>query len=324
MDDPADPDRPAENLARLVGRLSSCADLDGVIDTSLGSLAELFGWDHSLLLLLDEAGHSLYTIASHGYEPAGVGSEVGLDHGAVGMAASQRTPVRVGNVQRMLFYARRIRRGYEETIGPVLAAEIPLPGLAKPQSQLAAPAILAGELIGVLAIESEVVLAYDAGDEAILSVVATMLASSIELDRARGRSETDREATEPPVATSSNRFPTAQAVEQTVRVRYYTIDGSTFLNDEYLIKGVPGRILWKLLCAYQTEGRREFTNKEVRLDPALELPAYRDNLESRLILLRRRLAERPGPLRLETAGRGRFRLSVDQPLHLQQIDTTRH
>ena len=101
-------------------------------------------------------------------------------------------------------------------------------------------------------------------------------------------------------------------------MRFFAVDGSTFLDDEYLSKGVAGRILWSLLGHYDREGRTECTNKEGRLDPTLELPDFRDNLESRLILLKRRLVEREAPLRIEKTGRGRFRLLVDGPLVLDE------
>jgi adenylate cyclase len=102
-------------------------------------------------------------------------------------------------------------------------------------------------------------------------------------------------------------------------VRFFAVDGSTFLGGDYLIKGVAGRILWSLLRHYNAERRVEFTNKEVRLDPSLELPEFRDNLDSRLILLKRRLDERDAPIRIEKTGRGRFRLLVEGTLRLDEV-----
>ena len=61
---------------------------------------------------------------------------------------------------------------------------------------------------------------------------------------------------------------------------------------------------------------------ELRLDPQIRLPDLSDNLEARLILLHRRLAERSGALMLEKTGRGRFRLCVNRPVQLVEVPRT--
>jgi hypothetical protein len=104
-----------------------------------------------------------------------------------------------------------------------------------------------------------------------------------------------------------------------VQVRHFAVDDSVFLGDDYLIKGVAGAILRKLVADYLREGRTEFTNRELRLDPSIRLPDLSDNLEARLVLLHRRLAERSGALLLEKSGRGRFRLRVNRPLQLVEV-----
>ena len=299
-------------LAQLSERLGRCPDLDTLVSAALGGLADLFGYEHSLLLLRDEDGSRLYTIASHGYDTEGIGSEIQVGEGIIGMAAARAEPMRIGNLGKMLAYARSIRRAYEESGVEAPGHEIPLPGLAEAQSQVAVPAIVLGQLVGVLVIESRQRVAFTADDEALLTIVATMVASAIEIDWAQERAEADVDA---PSATSARAAGAAETA--TTRVRFFAVDGSTFLDGDYLIKGVAGRILWALLAQYERDGREDFTNKEVRLDPTLELPEFRDNLESRLILLKRRLDERSAPIRIEKTGRGRFHLSVATGLELE-------
>ena len=55
----------------------------------------------------------------------------------------------------------------------------------------------------------------------------------------------------------------------------------------------------------------DFSNKELRTDPTLRLSTLRDNLETRLLLLRRRLDDRGAAIRLVRTGRGQLRLQVE-------------
>jgi adenylate cyclase len=310
---PVDASRDIGLLAELTRRVGRSADLDTLVGTAVDGLADLFGYDHAILLLADETGDRLYTIASHGYDAQGVGSEVVVGEGVVGMAAARCQAMRVGNLQQMVKYSGSVRRSIEHHEGIAPGRDIPLPGLAHAHSQLAVPAQALGELVGVLVVESEAPAAYGTADQHRLEIVASMLAGAIEIERSRARS-----ATPAPLVAPAG--PAARPEQRATQVRYFPVDGSTFLDGDYLIKGVAGRILWALLAAHDAEGRTEFTNREVRLDPSLELPEFRDNFESRLILLKRRLDERQAPVRIEKVGRGRFRLLVDGPLVLQSVE----
>jgi adenylate cyclase len=104
-----------------------------------------------------------------------------------------------------------------------------------------------------------------------------------------------------------------------VTIRRYPDNDCIFVGDNYLIKGVAGAIFWKLVSDYTRLQRTEFTNRELRLNPALRLPDITDNLEARLILLQKRLAERCSFLQIEKTGRGRFRLQVDRPIQLCEV-----
>ncbi|MCG6928185.1 MAG: GAF domain-containing protein [Acidobacteria bacterium] len=298
-----------DQAATLSRRLAEAEDLDALLDVALSSFEELWGIEHSMLLVLEEDSDRLVTLASHGYDRAGVGSEVVVGVGTIGVVAGRRVPVRIGSMNTAIRYARAARQEIAREGGETRFKEIPLPGLADVESQLAVPMLVQGRLVGVICVESRSQGAFDDAVERSLSVAANQIAAGIALAALDHEPSNDRGTA---VAERG-------AEGKPIQVRYYEEDSSVFLDGEYLIKSLPGRILWRLLLQRRDEGRSDFTNRELRLDPTLGLPAVKDNLETRLILLRRRLEEHCDAIRMVKAGRGRFRLEVGRPLELERI-----
>ena len=292
-------------------RIARCAGLDELLQGALAGLQDQLGIEHAMVLMLDASAQQLYTVASCGYATSGVGSEIRLGQGVIGMAARERTPVRISHMTHAALYSHAIRDSMDAHAAPgaptLRGIDIPYPGLPEPHSQVAVPLVSAGRLMGVLFAESKEDMRFGFEDEDLLVAVAGQLAAAIDL------LQSAPDTTEPlPLA------PEAPPVSgPALRVRHFAANDSVFINDDYLIKGVAGAIFWKLLRDHQQRGRVDFTNRELRLDPALRLPEVADNLEARLLLLQRRLQENSPHIHIEKTGRGRFRLCVLRPVVLE-------
>jgi adenylate cyclase len=200
--------------------------------------------------------------------------------------------------------------------GIPLETEIPLPGLPDSRSQLAVPIEAFGRLIGVLYADSPQELRFGYDEEDALVAVAGQLGTAIHHLQQLAEDEADQSVA--PTAGSDSHLR-----GKDLTVRHFEENDSIFLGDDYLIKGVAGAILWALVSDFSAKGRTNFTNRELRLDPRIKLPDLSDNLEARLILLQKRLAEREAPIRIEKTGRGQFRLAVSRPLQLASVAGSR-
>jgi adenylate cyclase len=301
-------------------RINRSVGLESLLRGVLEALEEYFSFSHTAILLHDEANHRLTTMASRGYGESGVGAEVAIGEGLIGTVARERRLLRVTSLEADLRYGRAIRREAEG--GPrALQAEIPLPGLPDAQSVLAIPLTIGDRLIGVIAAEDRDPMRFNEWHEAYLDVLANQIALSIDrmIDRCdenadvQGQPEAVLAA---PALTPSPGSETDRRVRR--RLTYYRNDDAIFVDDEYLIRNIPARILWKVLGESMRTGRTEFSNREMRVDPSLGLPPVKDNLESRLILLRQRLRDKCPDLQIVSTGRGRFALRADAAIEMAE------
>jgi adenylate cyclase len=288
-------------LQELSERIHRAPTLDCLLDAILETLEKLFGFRHSMILLVSEDPDRLETIASRGYAQGGVGSEVRVGEGIIGMVAEARKPIRISGMLRQMLYANAVAaRAHERGLCPE-NRRIPLPGLAHPESQLGIPLIVRDELIGVLCIEADRTYRFHEQDRAYVEVLGGYLAIAIQNALLRERADEDEAVPPRPSPAPAGR-------RSRLHVEYYASDECVLVDGEYLVRGLPAKILWKILSERAAVGADEFTNRRLRLDKSLKLADFKDNLESRLILLRRRLEERCPEIRIVQSGRGRFRV----------------
>jgi predicted pyridoxine 5'-phosphate oxidase superfamily flavin-nucleotide-binding protein len=299
-----------------IARLAGAGDLASQLDNALAVLREQFRFSHAMVLMHDPAVGKLYTVASAGYAQSGVGAEIPLGEGVIGVAGQERTPIRIAHATAEFGYGRAVRDAAQSHgLGARLEQEIPFPGLADSQSQIAVP-ILAGErLVGVLFAESIEPGRFGYDEEDALVLLASHIGVTAQF--CDSAAETTEDGAQPALRATA---PKGQAL----RIRRYVENDSIFVDEDYLIKGVAGAILWRLVRGFVDERRTDYSNRELRLDPTIGLPDVSENLEARLILLQRRLEERCPDVRIEKTGRGRFRLHVTRPLALSEMQPGAH
>lgn len=300
-----------EVLHMITERIAKTKNLEQLFERTLDMLAKFYGYTHMKVFLLGDSPGTLITYSSHGYEITGVGSEVHLGEGIIGLAAQSKKALKISGVDLGRRYAKATRDSLEHSKQTAaLSMGIPLPGLANPASQIAVPMQSSGDLVGVLAIESATKKHWTTTEKCILSVIANQLGSST---RALSvQEESQQELPKPSVNSSS-------VNKKKFSIKFIESEESIFLNDAYLIKNMPAKILWHLLKEYKKTGRLDFSNMELRCQAHLNLSEFKHNLEARLVLLKKRLQQNCGHIRIVNTSRGRFRLEVDGEVELSEI-----
>ncbi|MBL7688555.1 MAG: GAF domain-containing protein [Bdellovibrionaceae bacterium] len=285
------------DLIRVISdHLSRIKSLEELLDCSMGVLHRYLGWRHGILLLSDSRSQVLVTHATYGYAEAGVGSEVKYGQGLVGVCALRRRLCQIGGIREAFRYSKAMIRSTEEANA---SEKIPFPGLKNPASQMAAPILSQDDLLGVLMVESDAKESWDSRDQFFISVMTNLLGLGI------------RALNQPESSMAQGRAADVKSVVgQNWTFRYLPDEEQMFVNNAYLIRNIPAKILKYLLDVYLKTKRTEFSNLELRTVKELNLPGIKDNLEARLILLRKRLDEHQAGVRLRSTGRGKFSLEV--------------
>ena len=301
----------------LAERIHRAECLEGLVDSILEGLDSSFGFKHSMILVPTDEDGVLVTLGSRGYAENGAGAEVRFGEGIGGMVAEARKPIRISGLMRGMLYALAMHReSTQDGVPPRL--RIPLPGLANPESQLGVPLLVRNELVGVLCLESEVPYRFHEEDKASIELLGNYLAIAIQnmqlqerMADVQSKSDSSATAADQRAAPASAGVAAGTPRRSRREIVYHSTDECIMVDGEYLIRSLPARILWRLLTVIDNCGRDEFTNRELRLDKSLNLPEYKDNLESRLLLLRRRLEQKCPDIRLVPRARGRFGLELE-------------
>tara|TARA_X000000950_G_scaffold220007_1_gene264946 strand:- start:1424 stop:2932 length:1509 start_codon:yes stop_codon:yes gene_type:complete len=169
-----------EIIERVASQISKTLNLDAIAKTMLISMEEYFGFKHSMILLLDGSESVLKVIATHGYKEEGIGAEVKIGVGVIGMVAKKKKLMRMANLGAQKQYMQAIKQQIQPSDETVIVDVTSLPGLKNAESQVAIPMLMEDELIGVFSVESDQVNIFDKSDELIIKILANQTANALQ------------------------------------------------------------------------------------------------------------------------------------------------
>jgi len=292
-------------LSEAIKAIERQADADEIIDSLLGGVQRVLGYDNALVLIHDSHRGSLVTTGSIGYERSGLGSEIASSEGLIGSAATNGQTIKVNDMSRVRRLGEAISLDADASENATRV--VTFPQLPRVMSQIAVPMVARNTLTGVLFIESTQRLAFREEDEAALEILAGQAAGALRASEREAAAAQPTQVPPPPRLASGG---------GEIRVVHHRVDDSVFVDGTYIVKGIAGALLRLMLEWHLKDGSEVFTNREMRLALGGRMPEIKDNLETRLLLLRRRLEEKQAPIQIVRVGRGRIRLEATGPLLL--------
>ena len=82
-------------IEKVASKINKSLDIDAIANTMLASMHEYFNFEHSMILLVDKNESTLKVIATFGYNDQGIGAEVKIGVGVIGMVAKKKKLMRL-------------------------------------------------------------------------------------------------------------------------------------------------------------------------------------------------------------------------------------
>ncbi len=201
-----------------IGRVvASLLDLDELMTELVKSIAQGFGYKHVSMHMMDKDRGDLYLKAGYGRDMEAVpsGMRTKLKEGIVGHAAYFGETLVSGDVESDPRYVRR------ETLGT--------------KSELSAPVVFRGEILGVLDIQSDIKDAFTRNDVSIIEMIADILATALTNARIYTESK-EREAALSVLDRISKQI--SYRLEPSVVLEQVARDAATLLKGEKSVVGL--------------------------------------------------------------------------------------